>query len=122
MGWELRSLNSKNYSQSRIFRSTGFQERSRITKYSLRSFSTTSHRYTAHKEEHADGKEDPHKSEFGRSEKASKAAQVNLSARLRKDPGTVSNFSGFAEIWRLLKIARPEAKWLGGMVNLFGLL
>ncbi|EPS38257.1 hypothetical protein H072_7907 [Dactylellina haptotyla CBS 200.50] len=53
------------------------------------------------------------KAEFGRSEKASKAAQVNLSARLRKDPGTVGGFSGFGEIWRLLKIARPEAKWLG---------
>ncbi|KAK6341194.1 ATP-binding cassette permease mdl1 [Orbilia brochopaga] len=52
------------------------------------------------------------KTEFGRSEKASKAAQVNLSARLRKDPGT-TGFSGFADIWRLLKIARPEAKWLG---------
>ncbi|EWC46979.1 hypothetical protein DRE_03741 [Drechslerella stenobrocha 248] len=52
------------------------------------------------------------KTEFGRSEKASKAAQVNLSARLRKDPGT-TGFSGFGEIGRLLKIARPEAKWLG---------
>lgn len=56
------------------------------------------------------------KSDFGRSEKASKAAQVNLSARLRKDPGTASGYGGFGEIARLLKIARPEAKWLGGRV------
>ncbi|CZT48701.1 probable multidrug resistance protein 2 [Rhynchosporium secalis] len=49
---------------------------------------------------------------FGRSEKASKAAQVNLSARLssNKAPG---NSAGLGEIWRLIKIARPEAKWLG---------
>lgn len=49
--------------------------------------------------------------EFGRSEKASKAAQVNLSAKLHKD-GKPSG-AGLAEIVRLLKIARPEAKWLG---------
>ncbi len=49
---------------------------------------------------------------FGRSEKASKAAQVNLSARLQssKQP---KNSAGFGEIWRLIKIAKPEAKWLG---------
>ncbi|KAK6519638.1 ATP-binding cassette permease mdl1 [Arthrobotrys megalospora] len=116
VGWELRSLSSN---ESRVFRSIGFQKRSQITRYAIKSFSTTSHRYTTHNhnEEHTDSKDDQHakdiKSEFGRSEKASKAAQVNLSARLRKDPGTVGGFSGFGEIWRLLKIARPEAKWLG---------
>ncbi|KAG4442397.1 multidrug-resistance transporter mdr2 [Cadophora sp. M221] len=49
---------------------------------------------------------------FERSEKASKAAQVNLSARLssNKAPG---NSAAFGEIWRLIKIAKPEAKWLG---------
>jgi putative ABC transport system ATP-binding protein len=49
---------------------------------------------------------------FGRSEKASRAAQVNLSARLQKD-GKSQNSGGLSEIWRLIKIARPEAKWLG---------
>ncbi|KFY64358.1 hypothetical protein V497_01773 [Pseudogymnoascus sp. VKM F-4516 (FW-969)] len=49
---------------------------------------------------------------FGRSEKASRAAQVNLSARLG-DTKNVKNSAGFGEIWRLIKIARPEAKWLG---------
>lgn len=50
---------------------------------------------------------------FAKSEKASRAAQVNLSARLAKDPKSQRNSSSFAEIWRLIKIAKPEAKWLG---------
>ena len=52
---------------------------------------------------------------FGRSEKASKAAQVNLSARLHKEGATLSGKASAGEIIRLLKIARPEAKWLGGL-------
>lgn len=48
---------------------------------------------------------------FQRSERASQAAQVNLSARLQS--GKQQNSAGFGEIWRLIKIARPEAKWLG---------
>lgn len=51
---------------------------------------------------------------FGRSEKASRAAQVNLSARLNKDGSPSSTKPGVGEIVRLLQIARPEAKWLGG--------
>jgi hypothetical protein len=42
---------------------------------------------------------------FGRSEKASKAAQVNLSARLSSTKAQ-KNSAGFSEIWRLIKIAR----------------
>lgn len=49
---------------------------------------------------------------FERSEKASQAAQVNLSARLQSGKQQ-KNSAGFQEIWRLIKIARPEAKWLG---------
>lgn len=49
---------------------------------------------------------------FGRSEKATKAAQVDLSARLQSNK-TVANSAAFSEIWRLVRIARPEAKWLG---------
>jgi putative ABC transport system ATP-binding protein len=58
--------------------------------------------------------EDHHVAEqgFGRSEKASRAAQVNLSARLQKD-GKSTGQPGMGEVWRLIKIARPEAKWLG---------
>lgn len=50
---------------------------------------------------------------FERSEKASQAAQVNLSARLQSGGKQQKNSAGFGEIWRLIKIARPEAKWLG---------
>ncbi|KAF8466630.1 P-loop containing nucleoside triphosphate hydrolase protein [Kalaharituber pfeilii] len=51
---------------------------------------------------------------FERSEKASKAAQVNLSARLHKEGPNIAGKAGLGEIVRLLKIAAPEAKWLGG--------
>ena len=54
---------------------------------------------------------------FAKSEKATKAAQVNLSARLRKEGPNVSGTAGFGEITRLVKIARREAKWLSGMVH-----
>ena len=49
---------------------------------------------------------------FGRSEKANAASKINLSAKLSKEgaPGTSSG--GMKEIWRLLKIARPELKTL----------
>ena len=50
---------------------------------------------------------------FGRSEKAGQAAQVNLSARLAKDGKEQGQTAGFGEIWRLIKIARPEVKVLG---------
>ncbi|KAJ6072626.1 hypothetical protein N7467_010711 [Penicillium canescens] len=49
---------------------------------------------------------------FELSERAAKAAQVNMSARLAKD-GASGKQSGFQEIWRLLKVARPESKALG---------
>ncbi|KAJ5168969.1 ABC transporter integral membrane type 1 [Penicillium canariense] len=49
---------------------------------------------------------------FELSERAAQAAQVNLRAKLAKDGASGKN-SGFAEIWRLFKIARPEAKALG---------
>lgn len=58
-------------------------------------------------EDHAD------ETSFGRSEKASRAAQVNLSARLAKSGKSSGQSGGAAEIWRLIKIAKPEAKWLG---------
>ncbi len=49
---------------------------------------------------------------FELSERAAQAAQVNLSARLAKE-GASGKKSGFAEIWRLLKVAQPESKKLG---------
>ncbi|QSZ29433.1 hypothetical protein DSL72_003947 [Monilinia vaccinii-corymbosi] len=51
--------------------------------------------------------------DFARSEKASKATQVNLSARLQSSGKKQGNTAALSEIWRLLKIARPEARWLG---------
>lgn len=62
-------------------------------------------------EEEEDRLDEETELEFGKSEKASKAAQVNLSARLSSSKA--KNSAGFGEIWRLIKIARPEAKWLG---------
>lgn len=50
---------------------------------------------------------------FARSAKANQAAQVNLSARLAKDGHTPGQSAGWGEIWRLIKIARPEAGVLG---------
>ncbi|KAL8819768.1 MAG: hypothetical protein Q9223_001867 [Gallowayella weberi] len=50
---------------------------------------------------------------FGKSEKASQAAQVNLSARLSKEGRPHGQKAGLQEVWRLIKIARPEAKVLG---------
>ena len=49
---------------------------------------------------------------FSRSEKANQASQVNLSARLAKDPKDLGG-SGLKETWRLVKIAQPEAAVLG---------
>ncbi|KAJ5126050.1 hypothetical protein N7526_008227 [Penicillium atrosanguineum] len=49
---------------------------------------------------------------FELSERAAQAAQVDLRAKLAKD-GASGKKSGFDEIWRLFKVARPEAKWLG---------
>lgn len=48
---------------------------------------------------------------FQRSEKAAQATQVNFSARLSSSKAQ-PNSSGFREILRLIKIAKPEAKWL----------
>lgn len=56
--------------------------------------------------EHNEESKDEH--EFQKSEKASKAAQVNLSAKLSKTQGN----AGMGEIWRLIKVAKPEIRWL----------
>ncbi|TPX15170.1 uncharacterized protein E0L32_004728 [Thyridium curvatum] len=50
---------------------------------------------------------------FKRSAKAEKATHVNMSARLSKEGKTHGKGGGWAEIWRLIKIARPELRWLG---------
>ncbi|AEO56794.1 hypothetical protein MYCTH_2302105 [Thermothelomyces thermophilus ATCC 42464] len=50
--------------------------------------------------------------DFHRSEKAAKAAQINMSARLSKEGVGARGKPGLSEVWRLIKIARPEIKWL----------
>lgn len=51
--------------------------------------------------------------DFAKSAKASQASQINLAARLGNDGSAVPGRAGFGEIVRLIKIARPEAGWLG---------
>ena len=48
---------------------------------------------------------------FERSEKAEKATQVNTAARLSRE-GKSQTKAGFSEVWRLVRIARPELRWL----------
>ncbi|KAM0517811.1 hypothetical protein ACHAPE_004789 [Trichoderma viride] len=55
---------------------------------------------------------DAENEEFQKSEKAANAAHVNLAARLSKE-GKAPAKAGMKEIWRLLSIAKPEARWLG---------
>ena len=59
-----------------------------------------------------DDEEESDEDTFQRSEKANQASQVNLSARLSKEGAPASKGGGFGEVWRLIKIARPEAKVL----------
>lgn len=54
----------------------------------------------------------PEQHGFQQSERAKQAAQINMRARLSKE-GKSSGQGGWAEILRLIKIARPEVKWLG---------
>ncbi len=49
---------------------------------------------------------------FQRSEKAAKAAHINMSARLSKEGVGARGKPGLSEVWRLVKIARPELRWL----------
>jgi len=55
---------------------------------------------------------------FKRSGKASAAAQINLEARLSKDGAGSGKHTGWSEIVRLLRTARPEMKPLSAAVTL----
>ena len=56
--------------------------------------------------------DDDDEASFQKSEKASQASQVNLSARLSKEGASQGQGTGLGEVWRLIKIAKPEAKIL----------
>ena len=62
----------------------------------------------------ADEEEEADLATFKRTDKAAAAAQVNLSAKLSTEGADGEGKTGgtFSEVWRLLKIARPEVKTL----------
>ncbi|KAI9754866.1 MAG: multidrug-resistance transporter mdr2, partial [Chaenotheca gracillima] len=57
--------------------------------------------------------DDVREQEFEKSERASQAAQVDMSASLSKEGKQVGGVAGSGEVWRLIKIAKPETRWLG---------
>ncbi|ERT02372.1 hypothetical protein HMPREF1624_00670 [Sporothrix schenckii ATCC 58251] len=59
----------------------------------------------------AAGDEYQDKHGFQRSERAEKATQVNMAARLSREGKTTAK-AGWNEVWRLIRIARPEFRWL----------
>lgn len=90
----------------------------------LRRLSTTSPKFQDIKTKPEDGiqqmaeqavqkdpKQHEHEHDFAKSEKAARAAQVNLAAKLSKE-GKANSKAGMSEIWRLIRIARPELRWL----------
>ncbi|RFU29969.1 hypothetical protein B7463_g6369, partial [Scytalidium lignicola] len=66
----------------------------------------------ARRQEEEEDRLDEEHAGFHKSEKAARAAQVNLSARLQSSGKPLSNTAGFGEIWRLIKVAKPEARWM----------
>ncbi|KAL4887136.1 P-loop containing nucleoside triphosphate hydrolase protein [Aspergillus karnatakaensis] len=73
---------------------------------------TTAEQTKTPRTDNKEKEDEDHDDGFELSEKAAQAAQVNLRAKLNKD-GASGKKSGFGEVWRLLLIARPEAKKLG---------
>ena len=61
------------------------------------------------KQDEQASREENTEQDFQKSDKATMAAQVNLSAKLSKTQGN----AGLQEVWRLIKVARPELRWLG---------
>lgn len=62
--------------------------------------------------EQKEDEEDDDEHIFQRSERASQASKLDLSARLSKDGADQNQTGSWSEIWRLVKVARPEAKAL----------
>ena len=70
------------------------------------------------KQQKSEDDQDDDEYAFQKTEKASQAAKLNLSARLSKENAEQSKSADLAEVWRLIKIARPEAKTLSIAVAL----
>ncbi|KAL9089012.1 MAG: hypothetical protein Q9159_002730 [Coniocarpon cinnabarinum] len=101
------------------FRHQELAKRNFFTSRILQQESASVSRREATKEP-AEQEQDDDEGEFGKSERASQAAQLNLSARLSKD-GSGGKQQGWREIWRLIKVARPEAKTLAIAVTLLAI-
>lgn len=91
------------FATSRISR----EEQSKVPSIRSQSYRDEVGRKSSEPDEVEDGEDG-----FGRTEKASQAAQLNLSAKLSKD-GKMADAGTFSEVWRLLKIAWPEKRPLG---------
>jgi len=111
-GLKLNSLQPIGISSLGLRHSFRAFSTSRIIQDALRSPSKQEDKGVVRKDDDDLDPEDEEKG-FVKSEKASQAAQVNLSARLQKDGKAQGQSAGFGEIWRLIKIAKPEAGVLG---------
>lgn len=65
------------------------------------------------REKSEENKDENAEEDFKKSDRAAQAAQINLAARLSKEGKSQPSKAGFGEIVRLVKIARPEIRWLG---------
>ncbi|KAL4803714.1 P-loop containing nucleoside triphosphate hydrolase protein [Aspergillus unguis] len=116
-----RALHIRNNEQANVLLQIPTQYRARHSKIieQVRTFSSTQRFLQARpptepsRESRTEnkGKDEDKDEGFELSEKAAQAAQVNLRAKLNKD-GASGKSSGFGEVWRLLSIARPEARKL----------
>ena len=112
------SQNVRNFTTTQTFlkeerpKETRFEDNTPVDQAEPTPTKTTNEQVTKRAEEDELDHEQEERG-FGRSEKATQASQVNLSARLSKDSKIQDQGAGLAETWRLIKIARPEAGVLG---------
>jgi putative ABC transport system ATP-binding protein len=73
------------------------------------------------KEDQLDAEETLFATDFKRSDRAAKAAEVNLSAKLSKEGSKGQSESGMGDIWRIIKLARPEMRIMALAIILTGI-
>ena len=83
----------------------------RQTAQQARTKSEVEQKQPQQREDHDEARDENEDRDFVRSDRAARAAEVNLSARLSKE-GKSQSKAGTGEIWRLIKVARPEIRWL----------